>query len=631
MIARDRRRGGRAVPAALALAALALLCAAALLASPASAADKGSRTHALIVKQAHSPVLGALKHRLDRKLDLDRTPPRGDKRSKHDLLIVDGDALSARRMARRRELRQFSNSGRWVLALDVGSKHHHRALAKHTGFEALAQGKHKSRAFLFRHAVVDGVPREIMLDSERLIPTGSEDVAKKQRRKSKRREAKRVASLIAERVRADDDELAGIAGVEEGAPAESGVPPEAIKVGYTYEAVKLNHHPKDGHYDSDHGYQVTSGVMNHSFTVYLDNSTQRPQGNFQVVTYDLNGTFAPAQDRQHFWRMDQETNFGVGIKWVMERGWWTGQIGSSVQPADTATSDKLSPQASKPETENGQTRVSSEDEFSVGFSSEGDATLSYRVDHGKSTEISDWGVTNETSGNNAKWTYSAQNPCKPRTFSGDAPPEDVQRCFNYGFGKTGGPLEPNALSLGAIGVDTSARWNTKTLLTPGNDTLRFTVNTPVTLYDSACTNTLLTRCIKYEIDQESVDPGPVTYAFNAGDALPVPVKSLQLDPTKVTTKNQDVTGTVTLERPAPADTTVTVFSNKQNAYLGTPVSGERSRAEVEIAKGATQGKFTVKTNFNGLDPGDSVTANISAFYAKSYPPVQLNIERPEGS
>src|SRR5262249_5601116 len=154
----------------------------------------------------------------------DHTPPKGGKGGGHNLLIVDGDTLSPKRMARNKLLKKFSKSGRWVLALDVGSKHHSRALADATGFQALAQGKHTSRAFLFRQAVINGIPTMTMLDSERLTPGEPKAVGRKQRRKSKRAEAKRVANLIAQRIESTDDQLGQITGADQDAPQE-GIPP----------------------------------------------------------------------------------------------------------------------------------------------------------------------------------------------------------------------------------------------------------------------------------------------------------------------------------------------------------------------------------------------------------------------
>ncbi len=606
--------------------AFALACAAALLASPASAADKGSRTHALIVKQAHSPVLGALKHRLDRKLDLDRTPPRGDKRSKHDLLIVDGDALSARRMARRRELRQFSNSGRWVLALDVGSKHHHRALAKHTGFEALAQGKHKSRAFLFRHAVVDGVPREIMLDSERLIPTGSEDVAKKQRRKSKRREAKRVASLIAERVRADDDELAGIAGVEEGAPGGEEAPPEALTVGWSYD-VPGTVQPRDGHRSSGHGipppgHQESEWTMHHNFTVYLDNSKIHPRGDFQTVTYDFSGSFNPAREGTKFFQM-----------FDLERAWWTGMFDSSVTP-DAATAGKVTFDKSQPQTENQKREVSSGDGFdiSIAASKEGPAIDgSYHVTHGKDFTIPDWGLINTSTAGagRAAWQFSSRHPCDPRPEA-SPPPEDNGNCFQTHIPLSDFyPSVPNELSQHQITVDTSARWHTNKLLEPGNGNLSFTVDTPVTLVDLYCGDiTDPTGCGNHVVDRQRVGPAAKTYSFDASDALPVPIESLDLDAKTANGKaNQVVHGTVKLERRVPFDTTILVFSNKENAFLETSVDDQVSKEAITIPKGSDTGKFDVHTNANGIHAGQSVTAYITAFYGGASAPVGLDVNR----
>jgi hypothetical protein len=599
----------------------AVACAAAILAAPAAAAPADSAARgprALVVKEAHNPVFKALKRR-GAGLRVDRTRPgRGRHGAKHDLLVLDGDELSARRMARLRELKDFSNGGRWVLALDVGSRHHRKALAKYTGFEALAEGEHRSRSFLFRRTVVDGVPRTVMLDTVRLAPGGAEDIARKQRRKSRRAEANRVADLISERVTAGDDELARLVGAS--APRDAAVPPEALVVGFSYQ-VTGTYHPKNGHVPSGPdvpapGYQDAQWTMNHNFTVYLDNSVAHPQGDFQIVTYDFSGSFNPRRDGTAFYQNFDE-----------ERAWFTGVINPSVAPADAATDGRLTWQANEPQTPNQETETSSSDGFDVGFSASKSGPAfdaSYHATHGQSYQIQDWGVAGKASGNTASWEFSSRNPCDPRPQSNPA-----NNCFGIQGGLDKFPNIPNGLSSSQMTVDTSARWRTKQLLTHdgGQGILSFTVDTPVTLYDIWCKEaTSVIGCSQHGFDTDRSGPDAQKYTFDVSDAIPVGIKSVVLDPTQAEgSKNQNVTGTVTLERAAPFDTTIALFSSKENAVVGRPITDQISRGSVTVSKGETGGTFKVQTNDNDMNPGDHITAYITAFYGGPSQPVPLRV------
>ncbi len=614
----DRRAASPAPRVLLLVAAIA--CLGAILPQPASAAPERTRT--LVIKEAHNPVFKALKRTT--RLSVDRSPPRGGRHGrKYDLLVLDGDGLSARRMARLRELRSFANGGRWVLALDVGSRHHRKALAKHTGFEALAEGEHRSRSFLFRHTVVDGVPRTLMLDTERLRPTGTHSVGPRQRRKSSRKEAKRVAGMIADRLEASDEKLAQAAGVADpSAPQGADVPDEALRVGFNY-AVTGSNHPRNAAFAcGDTGYQVATWTMNHNFTVYLDNSVTHPQGDFQIVTYDLSGSFNPV-GQGSFYNMTQTCTLAGGAQVPRDRSWWTGVLDSSVGPADAATDGKLTWQANQPNTPNREGTASSEESFTVGIATEGtEGTINttYTAEHGKSFSIPDWGVISNTSGNRASWEFSSRHKCDPRSSS-----DPIDNCFGDDV-KIGYPNYPNDLSRGQIQVYTSARWRTKQLLDTGNGTVAFNVDTPVTLVDIACPSIELNVCWRSgrSVDNYRTGPSAQKYTFDASDAVPVPIKSVDLDPTSANgAKNQKVTGTVTLESPSPFTTQVVIFSSKENAVVGQPVTDQITQGTATINKGATKGTFTIQTNDNHLATGRRVTAYITAFYGDAFDPVPL--------
>jgi hypothetical protein len=357
--------------------------------------------------------------------------------------------------------------------------------------------------------------------------------------------------------------------------------------------------------------------MNHNFTVYLDNSATHPQGDYQIVTYDLSGSFNPVRQGTAFYQMFDE-----------ERAWWTGLLNSSVAPADTTTDGKLTWQANQPQTPNEETEASSMDGFDVGIagSKEGPAIdLSYHATHGQSFKIPDWGVISKTSGNNAQWEFSSRHPCDPRA---EASPPPQNNCFQIAGGFDKFPNVPNGLSTSQMTVDTSARWRTKQLLEHGNGNLAFTVNTPLTLIDIWCGEaTSVIGCSQHNIDRQTVGPAAQTYKFDASDAIPVAIKSVDLKPSTANgAKNENVKGTVTLERPVPFDTTIVLFSSKEQAIVGRPVTDQISSGNITVGKGESEGTFKVQTNDNDLNEGDHITAYITAFYGGPSQPVPLRIE-----
>jgi hypothetical protein len=83
-----------------------------------------------------------------------------------------------------------------------------------------------------------------------------------------------------------------------------------------------------------------------------------------------------------------------------------------------------------------------------------------------------------------------------------------------------------------------------------------------------------------------------------------------------------------LPSPTPFETKVVLFSDRENAVVGTPVTSQITHGAATIKKGDTKGTFTVQTNDNKLQPGGHVTAYITAFYAEPFDPVPLRIESP---
>jgi hypothetical protein len=112
------------------------------------------------------------------------------------------------------------------------------------------------------------------------------------------------------------------------------------------------------------------------------------------------------------------------------------------------------------------------------------------------------------------------------------------------------------------------------------------------------------------------------------DYDPIPVKALTFAPSPANgAKNDRVTGTVTIERPAPMDTRVLIYSNSQNATVGIPIKDQVTMTTATIDKGKTSGNLQVLTNDNKLSPGEHTTAEIFAFYTTDFKE-QLGVESP---
>jgi hypothetical protein len=626
-----------------------LLILAALIGAPAAvaqgAAAKPNRSrHAainvLIAGHAASPVLRAVSSSKSGGFQVDRTsaPPGSSaapfaNRGRYRVLIVDGDNLTPRQMARHRAIRRFADSGRWVLAFDLRRGHFRRAIGKLTGFSGLS----RARVFMFRRIFANGSPRVQMIAAPNLLPRGAGRLGKRRRQQLVRGEAARLGGFLRSTVRTDAGNL-GERPAATSSAESSVVPPELQHVAWSYtqtgsevppegfwtkarrppfgSAIHVNGHPAPGH-------QVATWVFTHEFDVYLDNGEGKPQGNEQIVTYNLDGEFSPRKPDGSFFQM--YNSFWVGLNKNpgvdLERAWWTGSVGSSVEP-ESATNEKLIWLGNQPATEDATTTYTSGEEFEVGFSaSEEGASVSasYKVSNEKTQTIPDWGVESQTSGNHLDWLFSSRN-CDVRSNH-----YNEERCFDLpSFTKVPGtPNLPSGLSLGQVQVNASGRWRTKGVLGPGNGSLSFNVATPVTIADTYCNGWDLGNigCTESQrkLDTKTIGPRAQQYGFDASAVVPIPVESLKLSPSPASCTEkgecQAVAGTVTLARPAAMDLKVVIYSDSENAVVGGP-SGRGSQRIISIAKGSRTGTFEVQTNDNKLSPGQHTTASITAFYAE---------------
>jgi hypothetical protein len=615
-------------PAALGALALAIL------AFTPAASTARPPIRALAFHDAASPVLGELRAQLGANLDVDRaTPKRLRQRRRYRLLILDGDALTPAELARRRRaINRYMDGRGWVLALDVRRGHFARALDRLTRLSVRpTSGGTSARLFLFRHALVGRVPATVTLRAARLSPFGSAQLPPSGREKALADHTARLARLVSARLLRPSTGLPQPPRVQL-TSGDDGIPEEALhKLWLHTEAgsavpkpawFSVNT-PGLGTTPPTPGSQTVTWTVNHQFDAYLDNSPSHPDGNFQVLTYNLDANFAPKRPNEKFQYMDDQFHVGLDY-WNLERAWWTGLVDVSVTP-DAATDGKLTWQANAPATPNEETTYTSGQEFEVGISAseEGPAlSASYTVNNETEHTVPDWGVVSDTSGNDLDWEFSARNACDVRPTSTPA------ACTS---GANLIPVRPNELSLGNLSIAASARWQTKQPLEFGNGKLNFTLDTPVTLADTVCPYYGIGVCDQrwgLFVDRINTGPTAINYALDASDVVPVAVKSLTVAPNPADgASNQPVTATITLERAAPVQTNVKVFSDDGNATLGTPVNNAPGVYEdtVSIPEGESSATVQINTNANGLKKGQIETADITAFYAEPTT-VQLRVK-----
>jgi hypothetical protein len=610
----------------LAVVALAL----ALVPWATAPAEARPPVRGLVYERAASPVLGKLRAQLGHKLRLAPvTRARLRRNRRYRLLVLDGHSLSPAALARRRRaIGRYMDRGGWVLALDVGPGHFTRTLDRLTRFN-VGGASRSSRAFLFRDAVVHGHPSVIMLDAPRLGAGGTAAASAATHQGVVADQAAEVAYLMRARL------LRPATGVPAPDPGEQDVPDYLQHRTWSY-SVADSQSIQSAYWNDSHlcsglaclldpvlavpaqGQQTANWVMNHTFDVYLDNAAGDPGGDFQVVTYNLDGEFNPKRPDEKFAFMyDPFPLRGAGAPTAfLERAWWTGAVDVGVTP-DSATDGKLTVQATAPATPDETTQYTSGDEFSVGFSydpAEGPGfESSYKVSNVSTHSVPDWGVANQSAGNALAWEFSARNACDIRGahYSRSA-------CFDFSPAfNAGQPVLPNELSRSQLQLAATGRWRTKQLLADSaSGTLTFSLPTRVQLEDTYCPHMFgVSGCTDWIPAWTTTGPPTQTYTIDTSDVVPVGIKGVTVAPNPVDgSANQKAAGTITLASPARIPTTVVIFSDIRNAIVGPPTGSGVSRTTVTIPTGQTQTTFPILTNANRLSPGGAATAQITAFY-----------------
>ncbi|NLT06850.1 MAG: hypothetical protein GXY03_11155, partial [Solirubrobacterales bacterium] len=340
-------RAGEAAPAGTVAPAAATTAGAAARRPCTRGRHRRCPLRALVVGRASSPALAALRRRLGRRIAVRSTatvPRRLRRPARFDLLVADGDSVGARRLGRSPLVARFVAARRWVLVLDARRAHRRHGIERHTGLGTPGGGP--AKVYMFRHTRVNGTATIASFEAPALRPSGAARLAgRAARRRALRRETARIGAVMARHATGRD--LAARRAV-----AADGIPPEAQRVVWSHQQTGSKH-PKDGYWyegrqdpelgdDGDGrlrghnfgpapapGSQTASWTLNHTFTAYLDNA-DRPEGNFQVVTYDLDGTFAPKRSGESFWHMFDRWRV-IFDQQYLERAWWTGLVEPSIQ------------------------------------------------------------------------------------------------------------------------------------------------------------------------------------------------------------------------------------------------------------------------------------------------------------
>jgi hypothetical protein len=631
--------------------------------APASPGHAARSIDVLAFEPVSSPVLRALQHRLGRRMEVRRaTLSRLRRPGRYEALLVDGDTSTPRELGRRAgRLRRFLDAGASVVAFDVGRAHHERALYDLTGFRAVpTRGEHFSRVALYRRVVSDGVPRLSLMDARRFLPLGGARLPARGRRLARRQEARRLAAMVRREFIAAKHPLlpARARSAALAAQATNTLPPEVqhTSISVTFPGGALTPRPAlagDGGecscpnfphpiYAPRVGPQSASWDMTHTVDVYLDNANT-PGGDFQVVSYSVDGTFKPTGGS--FAVMDDPFEWdGVFQKqrFNLERAWWTGIADVSVGP-NAGTDPKLSLRSHSPTREAAASYLAGE-QFTLGYRlsrprGPGVGTNT-SVGQVQNHAIPDWAVVDQATANAAKWEFSARNGCdvRPGSYSDGG-------CFDLSLGSAGTPNRPNNLSRGTLELHGSSHWQTTTLLgDPSGSTLNFTTSFQPTLADTYCTSWGIAACGGYELTRFpdpgctwcNPQPGPDSHNLqvDVSAVIPVGIKELTFDDPNPNGKSREqVKATVTLKQASKlaGGTNVVIYSDSRNAVVGPLIgNGPQSRTTVVIPKDQTSATFEIATNDTGIGPSGSATARITVFYAQ--PTVaQLTVRSSGGS
>jgi hypothetical protein len=498
----------------VALLAFVLAMSFASTAAPAAARGGGNGLDALVLGDARSPVLEALRE----SAEVDTARPRGLDRVRtraFDLVVIDADRISAPRLEEQPTIERFLRESRWVIVLDATAADQ-AAIGAYT---ALDLGDRQSEMVAFGRSDAAGAEEMTIVDSGDLDPQRAERISDQRREQLRRVAARRAAGAVVEDIEADrppEPEEPGAARRALGLPSESSSCAsikalcDASALHYTVHvqtpsgvaATPAGYWNQSRLYrkDPSPGSQEASWQTDQYFDVYLDNDG-RPQGDNQVVVYRFYGIVNPARTGGFFWMTGKLCRSLFIDCFVPERAWWTGTFGVTARP--TTAADSLAIGAFQPTAQVGSTTYSTGEDTTVGIQvakpdAGGGLSLSRTVSQSQTTSIPSWGwqVTPDSSSRTLSWIFGARGTadgteCDARpgmSRSGCYVPV-CSFCTHYGS-----PRPPSGTSTGAMQINAYGRWeacarSNGTCVSPlraGDPKLGFELRSPVTLIDSYC-------------------------------------------------------------------------------------------------------------------------------------------------
>ncbi len=545
---------------------------------------------ALVYGAVQSPVFDELKHRA-RMVQHDGTQRPQD----YDLVIFDGDAHDAGAVQRDPLIAQALASGVWVLGLDLSTAH------KRDGLGALLDfSSGGASPGYFVRTEHDRNGREVVTVLEypkvgvTVYHSGGVPGALQAPQHTASTASGPTPAATAAFVDRVLEKVAGgpttVRAQQVGGPQ---FPAGLLYKTFIHDKPLLLTSPGPHQNANPAPTQTGTYTLTATTSVFLDNRNE-PQGNFQYVLTELDGEANPTNGSNVFANMNYD-----------EKAYFQDRYLMRVWPKDDAL---FLPVGTAPETANNVTQVTSNVGFTIGFTQAGEAPspgASFSYSNAQTRNITDWKVTNESAGNRAGWYYRSENPWSVDDWYNQVDP------YN-GFYWTSYPAQPNDLALNQLQVHAQAVWRTQNVL---NSWVEFDTHREYQLIDLYCSRDFGYVCIGRRQADWADGSDDDSFQINLGAVVPVPIQSLTFNPNPVKA-GQPATGTVTLTRPAQTDTVIQLSSNNPNATVLPTVT---------VKQGQTTATFQILTSANGLNPGGSTVATVTAFYAENVQ-AQLTIQ-----
>lgn len=579
-VSQRRRHLGRTLGAVV---TAALLAGCARTTAPPEGAPR-----ALVYGAVSSPVYDALTGKMTLTLSDGR-----QRATDYDLVIVDGDSFTGEGLRNEEALHAAVRNGAWVLGLDVAEDDKQVGLG--ASLNAATPGA--SPAYLARQTRGQGGHQvNTFIDFAR-SPGPPEEQARQI-----------LGYLGLGKLTAPRAEPWQVGARQQG---PTNIPGRLLTVDYrlidpaTQVVMLPNSNPAYLPPYADPPSQTATWQANHFISVFLDAGTN-PQGNFQHVVVETEGLGNPGP------LTINNINSASWPAGMSEIAYIQTQFTSThaISPGSTPENSLAVVQTS-PTNANNTTNVTTGLSFGISYSVDSGVTGSFGYSDSVTNNITDWGLTNDSTTSQAVWSLYSQNPYNGQAGYG----LDDSAWFYYFEGVT--PKTPNGLSLYENEYDMQSHWtngavSSDWVTVSGTDTGWYTDaytvtpeldnnptgNAPKCYYDAWIAECALTQHLF-----RSVVSKPWSLRINMAAVVPVPVQAITFTPNPVAA-GQPTTATVTLAAPTPIDAVVNIAS--QTSGVAAP------NGSYTVPAGQGSVSFPVNTGCQGNQPS---SATITAFYA----------------